>query len=350
MVGMHRVLALVVLLSTALPAGADAQAWRASIMAVAVVDEAGMVLSTVPPESSGTLLIRRQPGLFSPIAGGMIGGTIGMFTGAVIGQGISHGRTDEISNGAAWGLVVGETLLMPIGVHFANHDGGSLLADVAVSTGIGAATILAGRRGNDSGILLVGVVGQLVAVVATERGIAKRRLEEAGGATEPLSGPGREAVKPWIANDDSTRGPSDTASARTFHPPGVGQLRTQAPLAIPIVVGTVLGTFAGYEGALIGDRTSPAYDDIPVGAALGFVAGETIGMPLGVHFGNARRGSFLGDLGMSALGQAAAIGLSLLTSSSAGYFVGLAGQVALTVANERRVGARRDAEIRPFEP
>ena len=89
-----------------------------------------------------------------------------------------------------------------------------------------------------------------------------------------------------------------------------------------------------------------------MGAATGYLVGETIGLPLGVHFGNARRGNFAGDLGVSLLGHLGAIALGALTSSGIGYAIGLAGQLAITVANERHVGERKSREraVRAEQP
>jgi hypothetical protein len=137
--------------------------------------------------------------------------------------------------------------------------------------------------------------------------------------------------------------PADTAAATRTPPPAsrvVGQEpRQQPPLIYPIVAGVAAGFAGAYAGAMIGDSQDQSWDDIPVGAILGYLVGETICLPIGVHLGNARHGSFLGDLGVSLLGQVAAIGLASI-GSSGGYVVGLAGQVAITVLNERRTGAR----------
>ena len=64
-------------------------------------------------------------------------------------------------------------------------------------------------------------------------------------------------------------------------------------------------------------------------------------MPLGVHLGNARNGSFAGDLGLSLLGHIASVALGSITGGGASYLIGMVGTVALTVANERKVGRRR---------
>jgi hypothetical protein len=137
--------------------------------------------------------------------------------------------------------------------------------------------------------------------------------------------------------------PADTAVTPGALPPAsriVGkEVRKQPPLIYPIVAGLAAGFAGAYGGVLIGDSQDQGWEEIPVGAIFGYLVGETVSLPIGVHLGNARHGSFLGDLGVSVLGQLAAIGASAI-GNGGGYVVGLAGQVAITVLNERRTGER----------
>lgn len=170
-------------------------------------------------------------------------------------------------------------------------------------------------------------------------------LEPVAPVEAPL--PDRAGVKPWLADTPDSAG-ADTLVRPALHPPEVQELHLQPPLVEPIAVGA-LATFAGaYAGAHIGDQiegnSGSSSEDYPVGALVGFLVGETIGLPLGVHFGNARRGNFAGDLGISLLGHLGAIGLTGLTGSLVGYAIGVAGQLAITVANERHVGGRKARE------
>ncbi len=170
-------------------------------------------------------------------------------------------------------------------------------------------------------------------------------VEAAAPAETPL--PDRAGVKPWLADTPDSAG-VDTLVRQALHPPEVQELHLQPPLVQPIVVGA-LATIAGaYAGAQIGDliegNSGSSSEYLPVGAAIGFLVGETIGLPLGVHFGNARRGNFAGDLGISLLGHLGAIGLAGLTGSLVGYAIGVAGQLAITVATERHVGGRKARE------
>lgn len=144
------------------------------------------------------------------------------------------------------------------------------------------------------------------------------------------------ASEPAVAAPTTT----DSSAQPTFHPPRVA--RAQPTIVAPIL-GSVLGGAAlGVAGFLIGNGANPSsFDDIPVGGIIGYTIGETIGVPLGAHLGNGRRGNLAGDLGVSLLGHLAAFGLLSLDSGGGAYLVGLAGQIAITVANERHQGKKR---------
>ena len=135
---------------------------------------------------------------------------------------------------------------------------------------------------------------------------------------------------------------ADSTFAAPLHAPDIPTLRTQPPLIQPIVIGVVSTVAGAAGGGLIGYQLDKgnSYEFLPVGTAVGYLIGETILLPVGVHLGNARHGSFLGDLGISVLGHLGAIGLASL-GGGAVYIVGVAGQIAATVANERSSAARR---------
>jgi hypothetical protein len=142
-----------------------------------------------------------------------------------------------------------------------------------------------------------------------------------------------------------------TASASTPAPALVPATRIAPPLrGQPSIVGPIAGGLlfaaAGAAGgALLGaaaDQGSRAF--IPAGAAFGFLFGEAVVLPVGVHLGNGRRGLFLPDLGASVVGGVAALGLGAVTQSGVGYLVGVGGQLAMTVATERSASRRRQRE------
>jgi hypothetical protein len=138
---------------------------------------------------------------------------------------------------------------------------------------------------------------------------------------------GDSVVSPAVAAPDS---------ARAMAPRPVP--RPQPSIAGPIAGGVFSAGLGALGGALLGAEADHGSDEfIPVGAVLGFLAGEAVLMPMGVHFGNGRRGNFAADLGTSIVGGACAIALGAATRSGAGYLVGIGAQIGLTVWTERRV-------------
>jgi hypothetical protein len=118
--------------------------------------------------------------------------------------------------------------------------------------------------------------------------------------------------------------------------------RPQPSIAGPIVGGVFSAGLGALGGALLGAEADQNSDDfVPAGAVLGFLAGEALLLPMGVHFGNGRRGSFAADLGMSVLGGAGAIALGAAVQNGVGYLVGIGAQIGLTVWTERRVADRK---------
>ncbi len=112
------------------------------------------------------------------VVGGVIGGTVGLFGGAIIGGTIGGGNStcgdDQCGlEEALLGAVIGETTLLPLGVHLANHSRGnygySLLGALAVgAVGIGLAGAI------DSTELLLAVpIGQIVSSVLIERATSR---------------------------------------------------------------------------------------------------------------------------------------------------------------------------------
>jgi len=158
-----------------------------------------------------------------------------------------------------------------------------------------------------------------------------------GDAPATAAAVARTSFDPIAPGDPGT----DSVTARPV--PGA-QLEWEEPkqpsIIVPILGGLLGGATGAIGGTVIGAGQDTYSDDIPLGAIVGFVVGEALVLPVGVHLGNARHGSLLGDLGVSIITQVAAIGLGSV-GSGAGYIVGVAGQLALTVVNERAVGRRR---------
>ena len=141
----------------------------------------------------------------------------------------------------------------------------------------------------------------------------------------------------------TTAHPSVPADSLPLRAPGVPEVR-QPDLVFPISVGVVGAVAGAAAGIAIGASSDDYYGDIPEGAIFGYLVGETLCMPLGVHFGNQRHGSFAGDLGLSLLGHLASLAIASIGGNTAGYAIGMAGTLAVTVANERAVGRRRLTE------
>jgi len=159
----------------------------------------------------------------------------------------------------------------------------------------------------------------------------------------------------WVLPDSALGGASGPDSVPAgapavsdtppFHAPGTEPFdpkRGESPLATPVVGGIVGGAAFSAAGILIGNAVDPqpSGEFIPTGIVLGYFIGETIGVPIGAHLGNSRRGNFAGDLGISILGHIAALGLASL-GGSAGYVAGLSVQVLATAVNEQLTGRRR---------
>ena len=166
---------LLAALLLAVPAVSGAQDYRASILYAAPADTAAPTLAYVPRD---TLADLRQPAIGWPLFGGLAGGVAGTYGGLLVGVALDP-NADDITTEMVAGLLVGEMLLLPVGVHLGNARKGSFLADLGVSVVIGTTAILL-TSGTDSGVpLVVGAIAQYGAVVAVERSTAKKRLRDA---------------------------------------------------------------------------------------------------------------------------------------------------------------------------
>ena len=131
-------------------------------------------------------------------------------------------------------------------------------------------------------------------------------------------------------------------------------MRLQAPPGSPgasIGGGITLGITGWALGAVVGNKVANCKtDDGPcqLNAFLGGRrAGGTLGMALGVHLGNSRRGSFLKDCFVGALVWGVGMGIVVASRNQAAFGVALlavpAAQLAAMVAVERKAGTARAA-------
>ncbi|MCG3118657.1 MAG: hypothetical protein ALAOOOJD_00897 [bacterium] len=131
---------------------------------------------------------RQQSSIVWPIAGGLLGGAIGLLGGAVVGSGLdvatSNNGYDPYDGlaGAVIGAPVGEAIGMPIGVHLGNGRRGSLPLSLFASMGITATGIVVTAALDDyrapAITLPLTVLTQLVASVAIERGTTRTNSRE----------------------------------------------------------------------------------------------------------------------------------------------------------------------------
>ncbi|HEX2091714.1 MAG TPA: hypothetical protein VHG28_04895 [Longimicrobiaceae bacterium] len=110
--------------------------------------------------------------------GGVVGGTVGVFVGAVAGMYTACApRPDEegcFLRGLMPGVVAGESLLLPVGVHLVNGRRGSFGLSLLASAGLGAAGwgLLEATHYNEPAapvIVTVVPLAQLAAAIAIER-------------------------------------------------------------------------------------------------------------------------------------------------------------------------------------
>lgn len=112
------------------------------------------------------------------VVGGVLGGTAGLFGGAIIGGRLGGGNSICYDDPcgleeALLGAVIGETVLLPLGVHLANHSRGNYGYSLLGALAVGAAGIgLAGAT--DSAELLLAIpIGQIISSVLIERATSR---------------------------------------------------------------------------------------------------------------------------------------------------------------------------------
>jgi hypothetical protein len=134
------------------------------------------------------------------VAGGLAGGAAGALAGGLLAAGLrvlgtcddQDGCLDRYADWAISGAILGQSLGVPVGVHFANDRQGHLPPALLASAGIGTAGLLAYRaiqrygtddwgntRGNPDALTAVTIVAmpvlELVASIAIERTTSRRR-------------------------------------------------------------------------------------------------------------------------------------------------------------------------------
>jgi hypothetical protein len=162
---MRRTIALLALLSvTAVPLTAQARApqWQSWRPPVTATDPRSSAQSA---SSTGTAML---------VLAGIGGGTVGVVAGGLVGWELAGGNTicgDDACGLAAgaYGAIIGESTLLPLAVHLANHSRGNYWLSLLASAGIGAAGVLAVDGAND-GWPLAGIpILQILSSIVIER-------------------------------------------------------------------------------------------------------------------------------------------------------------------------------------
>jgi hypothetical protein len=122
------------------------------------------------PALVGAVPPSRAPDLPRLLLGGVLGGVAGVFAGGIVGAKLTDGNCEDCGlEGAAYGLVVGGSALLPLGVHLANGRRGNFGRALLASLAIGAAGFGAALGTNRGEIMLAVPVLQLISSVAIER-------------------------------------------------------------------------------------------------------------------------------------------------------------------------------------
>jgi len=99
--------------------------------------------------------------------GGIVGGTAGLFAGALVGHRFEGSLREDCFWAALYGALVGESIGTALGVHLANDREGPVLAEMALSLGIGVPGLRTAAYGSGA-ILLAIPVTQIASAIALE--------------------------------------------------------------------------------------------------------------------------------------------------------------------------------------
>jgi hypothetical protein len=108
------------------------------------------------------------------VAAGLLAGTVGFFGGGFVGAAIDQASSDVYEEwdglyGFIIGAPIGESLLLPVGVHLANGRRGNLPFALLASIGIAGTGIALAAAAEDAKILVAIPIAQLLACTAIER-------------------------------------------------------------------------------------------------------------------------------------------------------------------------------------
>jgi hypothetical protein len=160
-----------------------------------------------------------------------------------------------------------------------------------------------------------------------------------------------DAEAPLAAVDTSASAAAEPATPAATVPVTPSRPLERQPSVVWPLLGGAVGCVGGtYGGAILGylilgedDGEFGGPGDV-IGVLGGAAVGNALLTPLGVHLGNARKGSYSIDLLTAVLSGALGLGVSSLADHAfPGVLAGAAMQVAAVTYVERRVGADRIA-------
>lgn len=130
--------------------------------------------SAVIPSINAFLCRETSPALLA--AGGVLGGAVGVFGGALAGAYLTGNSCEDCALlGAAYGAVAGGSALLPLGVHLANGRRGNFGATLLASLATGVVGLGVSQAANSAEVMLAVPVLQIVSSVLIERATEKRR-------------------------------------------------------------------------------------------------------------------------------------------------------------------------------
>lgn len=125
--------------------------------------------------------------------GGVAGGALGFLGGGLLGYGVETELAgcegDEWCGfvGTLFGALIGEMVMLPLGVHVANRSRGSYAPSLGMSLGVGVGGLLLAGVAGEAATLLVPAIpaAQILAAIAVERRTAARKQREIDRARPP---------------------------------------------------------------------------------------------------------------------------------------------------------------------
>lgn len=133
-----------------------------------------------PQQNLQFQMIEFEPGSNSRMAAyGLLTGAAGLLVGGLVGAALSGRDRDDADSwvesleGAVIGSTIGESLMLPVGVHLGNDRRGDLLLSMPASLAIGVAGAALARNFDSKKkslpILILTPIAQIVASIAIER-------------------------------------------------------------------------------------------------------------------------------------------------------------------------------------